>query len=333
MNEMEFYPEWVENYHVDTRALSACIEQRDYLYLKQKGQIYLCRPWTGIAVWANKVWMEALPCKATEMMYPFIKLNYCIRGRCEVLLENGKYIYLSDGMLSIDSNQVKGMFRYPTREYEGLEIVLNLAELEKCPLTILDELGAGIGQLQEFIKCDRGSFISGVSAEWDTLARNLMGLLETAKGRMEDYRFYSLQLLYLLNTGHTRSVKRSYVTSGQRRIADEAEKCICRDLQKGDTVEQLAAQAGVSPSSLKKYFAMVYGCPISEYIRKKRMEYACLLLRDTDQGIADIAEQAGYAHQGKFGAAFKRYTGQAPLEYRRRNRIWKQETNTGGKRE
>lgn len=205
MNEMEFYPEWVENYHVDTRELSACIEQRDYLYLKQKGQIYLCRPWTGIAVWANKVWMEALPCKATEMMYPFIKLNYCIRGRCEVLLENGKYIYLSDGMLSIDSNQVKGMFRYPTREYEGLEIVLNLAELEKCPLTILDELGVGIGQLQEFIKCDRGSFISGVSAEWDTLARNLMGLLETAKGRMEDYRFYSLQLLYLLNAGHTRS--------------------------------------------------------------------------------------------------------------------------------
>ncbi|WP_322204427.1 recombinase family protein [Acutalibacter intestini] len=76
-----------------------------------------------------------------------------------------------------------------------------------------------------------------------------------------------------------------------------------------------AVQAGVSPSSVKKYFAMIYGCPISEYIRRKRMEYACALLKDTDQSRADIAEQTGYAHQGKFGAAFKKCMGQSPLEY------------------
>ena len=119
--------------------------------------------------------------------------------------------------------------------------------------------------------------------------------LETAEGRIEDYRFYSLELLYLLTAGHLKPVKKAYVTSGQRRIADEAEKCICRDLQTVYTVEQLALRAGVSPSSLKKYFAMVYGCPISEYIRRKRMEYACALLKDTDQSITDInSESAGY---------------------------------------
>ena len=333
MSGMDFYPEWVEKYHVNTTKLSECIEQWDYLYQKQKGQIFLCRLWPGIMVWANKVFMETLPCETAGVTYPFVKLNYCIRGRCEVFLENGKYIYLSAGMLSIDRNQVKEMFRYPTREYEGLEIVLNLAELEKHPLTILDELGTGTARLQEFTRCGQGSFISGVSAKWDVLARNLVGLLETAKGRVEDYRFYSLELLYLLAAGHTRMIKQAYVTSGQRRVAGEAEKCICRDLKTVYTVEQLASKAGVSPSSLKKYFAMVYGCPISEYSRGKRMEYACTLLRDTDQSIADIAEQTGYAHQGKFGTVFKKHTGQTPLEYRRRNRKWKQDTNMGGKRE
>ena len=92
-----------------------------------------------------------------------------------------------------------------------------------------------------------------------------------------------------------KACKKAYVTSGQRRIANEAERCICRNLQTVYTVEQLALRAGVSPSSLKKYFAMVYGCPISEYIRRKRMEYACALLKDTDQSIADInSESAGY---------------------------------------
>lgn len=333
MSETEFYPEWVEKYHVDTTKLSDCIERWDYLYQKQKGQIYLCRPWPGIAVWANKVFMETLPCGTSGMRYPFIKLNYCIRGRCEVFLENGKYIYLSDGMLSIDSNQVKEMFGYPTREYEGLEIVLNLAELEKRPLTILDELGAGTGRLREFTERCQGSFISGVSERWDTLARKLVELLGTAKGKAEDYRFYTLELLYLLNAGNTRTIKRAYVTSGQRRIADEAEKRICRNLRTAYTVEQLAKDAGISPSSLKKYFSMVYGCSISEYTRGKRMEYACALLRDTDRSVADISEQAGYAHQGKFGAVFKKHMGQTPIEYRRRNRVWKQGTNTGGKRE
>lgn len=101
-------------------------------------------------------------------------------------------------------------------------------------------------------------FISGVSAEWDMLARNLTGLLETAKGRMEDYRFYSLQLLYFLTAGHTRPVKKAYVTSGQRRIADEAEKYICRDLGAVYTVEQLAAQAGVKHLPLRLLSALYF---------------------------------------------------------------------------
>lgn len=329
---MDFYPAWVEKYHIDTRRLSECVEQMDYLYRKEKGHIYLCRPWHGVAVWANKVYMETLPCDSGAAEYSFVKLNYCTRGRCEVLLENGKYIYLSAGMLSIDCNRAKEVFRYPTREYEGLEMVFNLKELKAHPVPALEELGIGDIPFQELTARSQGSFISGVSAEWDMLARRLIDFLETAGGRIEDYRFYSLWLLYLLASGHTKPVKKAYVTSGQRRIVDETEKYIRQNLQTADTVEQLAARAGVSPSSLKKYFAMVYGCPVSEYIREKRMEYACELLRNTDQSIADIAGQTGYAHQGKFGAVFKKYTGQTPLEYRRQNRIWKQKINTvGGK--
>lgn len=50
MDKMNFYPEWVEKYHVDTKVLSACIEQWDYFYQNERGWIYLCRPWPGIVV-------------------------------------------------------------------------------------------------------------------------------------------------------------------------------------------------------------------------------------------------------------------------------------------
>ena len=37
MSKTEFYPEWIEKYHVDTLGLSECIERWDYLYQKTEG--------------------------------------------------------------------------------------------------------------------------------------------------------------------------------------------------------------------------------------------------------------------------------------------------------
>lgn len=322
---MKFKPEWIEKYHVDTVKLSDCVEQWDYLYRAERGTIYLCRPWSGIAVWANKVFMSDLPCETAATEYPYVKLNYCISGRCEVLLENGKYIYLTAGMLSIDCNQPKEMFHYPTKQYEGLEIVLNLDELREHPVMILDELGIGPERANELAEYNQGSFIARVSAEWDALAKSLINLLKSADGKIEDYRFLSIQLLYMLQAGHNFPIKSAYVTKGQRRVVTETVNRINLNLQEGCTVEQLAEQAGVSPSSLKKYFNLVYGCPISEYVRGRRIEQACLFLKETDRSVREIAEKVGYVHQGKFGGVFKKYTGYTPLEYRRMNRVWNKE--------
>lgn len=329
--KMKFRPEWIEKYHAKTLVLSDCVEQWDYLYQGEKGTIYLCRPWSGIAVWANEVFMSRLPCETATTDYSFVKLNYCISGRCEVLLENGKYVYLVAGMLSVDCNQPKEMFRYPTKQYEGLEIILNLNELKAHPMTIFDELGIGTDCAEELARHNQGSYIARVSAEWDALAKSFVNLLKTAGGRIEDYRFFSLQLLYMLRAGHTFPVKGVYVTKGQRRIVTETENRINQNLQMDCTVEELAAQAKVSPSSLKKYFSLIYGCPISEYVRGKRIEQACVFLKETDMSVGEVAERVGYAHQGKFGAVFKKYTGHTPLEYRRRYRIWNKGMEEGGK--
>lgn len=323
MNEKIFYPKWIEKYRADTLELSDCIEKIDYKYKNEVSSIYLCRPWPSVTVWANNVFMEKLPVKIEERPYPFIKINYCTKGRCELTLENEKSLYISDGMLSIDSNKAKEMFRYPTKEYEGLEIVINLNELKKHPLAVLDDLGIGAGRLQKFTKGNDGSFISGVSPQWHAYAEEMIKKLENGEGKIEDYRFYLIRLLYMLNKGGIKPVKTSYVTKGQKRIADEAEKYISENIKNTYTIAYLASKAGISTSSLKKYFTMVYGVSISEYARKKRMEHACILLEETDLSIMEIAKSTSYSHQGKFGAVFKKYTGLTPVEYRRQNRTMK----------
>ena len=92
------------------------------------------------------------------------------------------------------------------------------------------------------------------------------------------------------------------------------------DLRERYTVEELSSRFGISASAFKKYFSAVYGKPVSQYMREKRMEKAKELLETTDVSIGEIALASGYEHQGKFGSAFKDCSGVSPLEYRRLNR-------------
>lgn len=318
-NKDSFQPEWIQKYRTSVKKLSDCVEQQKFAWHSEMGCLYMCRVWPGVSIWMNEVRMHRLPCEIITD-YPFLKLNYCTMGRCEVQLENGKYVYLENGDLSIDRNAPKETFRYPSGKYEGLEIVFNIEILAKQPVGALSDYGIDAECKNLLKEEDQGSIFAKVSPEWDALARNAMKRLKDADGSLEDYRFLTLQLLYLLSSGYGFTRKQNvFVTKGQRRIAEEARDRLCRNLEQHYTVEELAEGFGLSPSSLKKYFRQVYGSPISEYVREMRMELACHLLRETQLSIGEIAIRTGYANQGKFGSAFKRYTGAAPLEYRRIN--------------
>ena len=47
------------------------------------------------------------------------------------------------------------------------------------------------------------------------------------------------------------------------------------------------------------------------------MERAAELLKDTDQSMAEIANEVGYESQSKFTAQFRKAYGLPPTEYRR----------------
>lgn len=310
-------PEWIDNYCVGSEKMSDCIERWRYSYQKEYGHIYICRPYPGIHLWANDVYMHSIPTERLKE-YHFIKLNYCSEGRSEVLLEDERYVYLEKGILSVDSNAPKEKFLFPGGRYAGLEMILDMHELKQHPIQAFLDCGVNPEKIEKDLRQVQGSYLAVVSREWRELAEVVMEKLKNAEGRVEDFRFYTLQLLYLLCKGNMIPVeKKFYLTKGQRSIVARVEEMISSDLKCRHTVEQLAAAYGISPSSLKKYFQQVYGMSISEYIREKRMRHASALLAETRISVADIAAEAGYGNQGKFSSVFKKYAKMTPLEYRR----------------
>lgn len=82
------------------------------------------------------------------------------------------------------------------------------------------------------------------------------------------------------------------------------------------TVSTLCERLEVSQRTLTTGMRRFTGLSPHDYLTMRRMEHARLLLEHGDLPVATIAARVGYAHAGRFAAAFRRYCGHSPVRSR-----------------
>src|SRR5262249_61428754 len=82
------------------------------------------------------------------------------------------------------------------------------------------------------------------------------------------------------------------------------------------TVEELAAQAAASRSTLSDRFSNLVGFPPIQYLTQWRMQLAAKRLADPGVKIAAIAHEIGYESEAAFSRAFKKFVGRSPSQWR-----------------
>ena len=82
------------------------------------------------------------------------------------------------------------------------------------------------------------------------------------------------------------------------------------------TLAQLAAHVHLSPYHLARVFREATGQPPRLYLNRLRVEAACLQLRTTRAGIADIALACGFSSTARLTSAMRRHLGTTPTGYR-----------------
>lgn len=82
----------------------------------------------------------------------------------------------------------------------------------------------------------------------------------------------------------------------------------------------IAREAGLTRAYAARLFRRETGMTMLEYITRQRISHAQRLLATTDRGVLDIMSECGFKSPTRFYAAFRRYAGGTPAQYRRRFR-------------
>ena len=101
--------------------------------------------------------------------------------------------------------------------------------------------------------------------------------------------------------------------SGIDRIEDAIEE-IERNITGDIDYELLAAKMALSVYEFRRIFSFLVGCPLSEYVRRRRLSLAaCELSSGGGKSIREISERYGYSTEAAFSKAFREMHGFSPI--------------------
>ena len=92
---------------------------------------------------------------------------------------------------------------------------------------------------------------------------------------------------------------------------------IQKNLDQETSVSQLAEMSFISKDHFSRVFRSISGMPPSEYIIRKRLEKAKLLLLTTNCPLTEIIQYTGFKSTPNFCRMFKKYTSFTPEEFRK----------------
>jgi AraC family transcriptional regulator len=86
------------------------------------------------------------------------------------------------------------------------------------------------------------------------------------------------------------------------------------------SLDELAAEARLSPFHFSRMFKRSVGVPPRVYLAQLRVEKACELLVRTELPVTEIALEVGYSSNQVLARVFMQHKGMGPRDYRRANR-------------
>lgn len=247
-----------------------------------------------------------------------LAVSYCYSGRLGWEMNDSDTLHLGPGDFSVHQMDrcADSVLTFPSGSYEGLLLSIDLEEMQKQAPAFLGELKIPVSSLAEKF-CSGGSFSSfSATAQSGAIFHGFFG---TSGPLLLAYRKTKCLelLLYLLQMEMPEVSRLTRQRSELLEIVHNVHDYLIANIDQRITIDTLARQYLINPTTLKSAFKSVYGTSLAAHMKEHRMELAARMLRDTKRSISEIAEAVGYDSQSRFSCAFKNVYHILPSEYRK----------------
>lgn len=137
--------------------------------------------------------------------------------------------------------------------------------------------------------------------------------------RTIEEKFFLYEILHFLSE-QMEVIMSSIGNYTRESVLDNILRYISHNYASNITLENIAPLFGYNSSYLGKIFSNHMGQNFNSYVDHIRIEKAKELLLNGNMKVYNIAESVGYKNVDYFHIKFKKYVGQSPMEFRKKNR-------------
>ncbi len=250
--------------------------------------------------------------RQSDHCHNFYELIYMLSGECRFLLNDSVYRLVRGDLILA----APGDLHHALYETSTCEIMAVYFKKDYIDWNLLKKLLPQPGSRQFH------SFMGSIPPLYQDEFLSLAGRMLSESAGIDEYSqtFMSCYLHELLLT----LMRHSVMTEEEPELLNSrdadiliATKYIYRNYQKPLTLDEVAAQAALSPTYFSRKFKQVTGMGFKEYLNFVRLKHAQTALLTTSGTITDIALENGFNDSNYFKDLFKKVYGKSPREYRK----------------
>lgn len=244
--------------------------------------------------------------------HQYNEIYFLQSGKCNVYIDNETYC-LEDGSVLFIPAFKEHTFIYPfTQDIKRTVLYISTEQLNwYFNKDFKDEINNLF--INKHLQLSRKSF-SNLSNIFEKIQFEKYSLDNMSELLTKAY-FFELIIYLIRCQRYTHNINQktnlSNITIGE--IVNFIENNYSRQL----TLPEIAAQFGISESSLTKKIKIFTNMTFKEYLTKTRIEEAKSLLISSEKSITEIAYECGYNNSNFFGNVFKKAVGMSPSSYRK----------------
>ena len=246
---------------------------------------------------------------------------FCLRGSVTLTRRDGSFLTAGarQVLMLTDLSNLTGASVDAT--LEGILVAVDARGARESLETICNLLGGltlDTGRVRRWMSSRGGCAVEGPT-HWSRAAfADLERLPQSERTRWCVWK--SVELLYLLSAQEEQEMDVLPDSMPDRNIARslaETRRYMEEHLDEPLTIPALSRRACLSATTFKEGFRQLYGLPVHNWLRKRRMERAAELLHTPGLSLEGVAKAVGYSSVSQFAAAFRQQYGVTPGQYRK----------------